>query len=133
MDAVQANAEEAYWEQLDAWWLHQWNALATLERALLIALDPKYADPATHTARLPNGHSRKDPRMLVYGYGLALLHQRGLAKPCGRCGGSGHHLYNTRDGTRCYGCHGRGYVMPKITRKLVAAVQAATTVEESGR
>ena len=28
--------------------------------------------------------------------------------PCPRCGGSGHYSYNQMDGTRCYGCNGRG-------------------------
>lgn len=28
--------------------------------------------------------------------------------PCPRCGGSGHYSYNQMDGTRCYGCNGKG-------------------------
>lgn len=31
--------------------------------------------------------------------------------PCGRCGGSGRYSFNHRDGTRCYGCNGAGFVM----------------------
>jgi len=27
---------------------------------------------------------------------------------CSRCGGSGHYSFNQIDGTRCYGCNGRG-------------------------
>lgn len=27
---------------------------------------------------------------------------------CGRCGGTGHYSYNQIDGTRCYGCGGKG-------------------------
>lgn len=27
---------------------------------------------------------------------------------CPRCGGSGHYSYNQMDGTKCYGCYGRG-------------------------
>jgi hypothetical protein len=28
--------------------------------------------------------------------------------PCGRCGGEGHYMYNSLDGTICYGCYGDG-------------------------
>src|SRR5260221_10710130 len=31
-------------------------------------------------------------------------------KDCPRCGGSGSHSFNLRDGTRCYGCGGTGKV-----------------------
>ena len=34
--------------------------------------------------------------------------------PCPRCGGSGHYSYNQMDGTRCYGCNGKG-----ITSQIV--------------
>lgn len=30
---------------------------------------------------------------------------------CGRCGGSGRFSFNPKDGDRCYGCNGRGFVM----------------------
>lgn len=32
---------------------------------------------------------------------------------CGRCGGSGSYSYNAFDGTRCYGCAGRGWRLSK--------------------
>lgn len=32
---------------------------------------------------------------------------------CGRCGGSGSYSYNQIDGSRCYGCNGRGERMTK--------------------
>lgn len=31
-------------------------------------------------------------------------------KVCGRCGGSGRHSYNLKDGSVCYGCGGSGKV-----------------------
>ena len=37
---------------------------------------------------------------------------------CGRCGGSGRYSWNRRDGSRCYGCDGRGHAM-------VSAAEAA--------
>ena len=33
---------------------------------------------------------------------------------CPRCGGSGHYLYNSIDGTRCYGCNGTGIAIKKV-------------------
>ncbi len=48
----------------------------------------------------------------------------GHCQYCSRCGGSGHYSFNLMDGTRCYGCSGSGYNRQKITRKLIAAVQA---------
>lgn len=37
---------------------------------------------------------------------------------CGRCGGSGSYSYNQRDGSRCYGCGGRG---ERLTKRGAAA------------
>lgn len=37
---------------------------------------------------------------------------------CGRCGGTGHYSFNMMDGTRCYGCGGRGW---KLTKRGAAA------------
>jgi hypothetical protein len=34
-------------------------------------------------------------------------------RPCTRCGGSGTHSYNSRDGNRCYGCSGSGWQHPR--------------------
>lgn len=35
---------------------------------------------------------------------------------CGRCGGSGHYSYNQLDGSRCYGCNGKGERLTKRGR-----------------
>lgn len=35
------------------------------------------------------------------------------SKPCSRCGGSGHYSFNLIDGSRCYGCNGRGVTLTK--------------------
>jgi len=42
------------------------------------------------------------------------------SQPCGRCGGSGRHSYNLRDGDICYGCGGTGMVAmaPKGQKKI---------------
>jgi len=53
----------------------------------------------------------------------------GLLPTCGRCGGSGHYSYNAMTGTTCFGCHGAGVVMPKVTEKFVATVRKAFTAE----
>lgn len=53
----------------------------------------------------------------------------GLLPTCCRCGGSGHYSYNAMTGTTCFGCHGAGVVMPKVTDKFVATVRKAFTAE----
>lgn len=47
---------------------------------------------------------------------------------CGRCGGSGRFSFNLKDGDRCYGCNGRGYVM--VDPAQHAKVQAAKARRE---
>ncbi len=32
---------------------------------------------------------------------------------CGRCGGTGHYSYNQIEGSRCFGCRGKGTVLTK--------------------
>lgn len=47
---------------------------------------------------------------------------------CPRCGGSGHYSYNQMDGSRCYGCGGRGTVTQNVrayTEKEYNRMQAA--------
>jgi hypothetical protein len=48
----------------------------------------------------------------------------GLFVPCSRCHGSGHYSFNQIDGTRCYGCNGRGEVMPKWSKSLIESAKA---------
>lgn len=49
---------------------------------------------------------------------------------CGRCGGEGRYSFNQIDGDVCYGCAGRGRVMPKkVTHEQMEEVRAAV---ESG-
>lgn len=57
---------------------------------------------------------------------------------CGRCGGSGHFSFNLKDGTRCYGCGGSGFVMVdpvKVARNLAAKEKRAakTAAEREAR
>ena len=52
-----------------------------------------------------------------------------LGDTCSRCGGSGLHSYNQTDGSKCYGCDGRGQVFPKSLPELR---QRATNAVESG-
>lgn len=47
---------------------------------------------------------------------------------CPRCGGSGNYSYNSKDGTRCYGCNGSGISIQKVrayTEKEYIRMQAA--------
>jgi len=52
-----------------------------------------------------------------------------LLDMCGRCCGTGHYSYNAMTGTTCFGCQGRQFLMPKVTRNLVEAVRAKWTAE----
>jgi len=49
------------------------------------------------------------------------------AKPCGRCGGSGHFAFNLKDGTICYGCTGRGPVNRGLGVDAPAVFEASAT------
>ena len=50
---------------------------------------------------------------------------------CGRCGGSGRFSFNPKDGDRCYGCDGRGFVMVDPVKH--AKAQAAKAKREETR
>lgn len=50
-------------------------------------------------------------------------HEDKHMKTCSRCGGSGHHSFNQRDGTVCFKCRGLKYTLPKITPKWIAQVK----------
>jgi hypothetical protein len=52
------------------------------------------------------------------------LDRMGYTHTCTRCGGTGHHSFNMRDGTICWGCHGSGKVLDKITKKLLKELRA---------
>lgn len=66
----------------------------------------------------------------------SILRLLGHIVPCGRCGGSGSYSFNYMDGTRCYGCGGKGTKIAPLTATLhkrivaehaegkVAAIQA---------
>jgi len=43
---------------------------------------------------------------------------------CSRCLGSGHHSFNLRDGTICYGCRGRKVQHTRAGTKAIEAVRA---------
>ena len=47
---------------------------------------------------------------------------------CPRCGGSGNYSYNSKDGTRCFGCNGTGIAVQKVrayTEKEYTRMKAA--------
>ena len=44
----------------------------------------------------------------------------GYIQTCGRCGGGGHYSRNSFGDTRCYDCTGRGTVLARVTKKIVA-------------
>jgi len=48
----------------------------------------------------------------------------GHTKVCSRCGGSGSHSFNLRDGTTCFGCGGSGKQAVAIDRELFDKVKA---------
>lgn len=50
----------------------------------------------------------------------ACLAALGCVRSCPRCWGSGHFSRNSFGSTTCYTCNGRGQVVVKITRKVIA-------------
>lgn len=63
---------------------------------------------------------------------------------CTRCAGSGHFSFNLKDGTRCYGCDGRGFILAdpvKLARNKAArerraqarSIEIAARVEAANR
>lgn len=60
---------------------------------------------------------------------LKRLQVLGLADTCTRCGGCGEYSFNLMYGTKCFGCYGVGYKLPKLTRKLL---QYAQEKEQAG-
>jgi len=50
---------------------------------------------------------------------------------CSRCGGCGHYSYNTRDGSRCYGCNGGGTQWTAASKKQFALLTADRTAANS--
>jgi len=55
-----------------------------------------------------------------------------IAPVCTRCGGSGSYSFNQTDGSRCYGCNGRGHVAPK-PKDLPDMLEAAKAAAADGR
>lgn len=47
----------------------------------------------------------------------------GMGDACSRCHGSGHYSFNPVDGTTCFKCLGAGFMAPKLTNKLYAALE----------
>jgi len=50
------------------------------------------------------------------------------SESCGRCGGSGKHSYNTRDGSVCFGCSGKGVRLSKRGAVAQAFYESRLTV-----
>lgn len=55
-----------------------------------------------------------------------------IAPVCNRCGGSGSYSFNQIDGSRCYGCNGKGHVAPKA-RDMADMLEAAEAAVADGR
>lgn len=52
---------------------------------------------------------------------------------CTRCNGSGHHSYNPRHGTVCYGCNGTGTAAarkPRASRAVVRPLPATRRIAD---
>lgn len=105
------------------WW-GEFNGLEPLRQELYRALFPEINAPDFDPGTI------KDVARLA-GVALVKLHRLGLTETCRRCGGTGYHSRNQRDGSSCYGCFvaprepGRGYVMPKLTPCLIEQVRKA--------
>lgn len=53
------------------------------------------------------------------GSAVSRLVALGYTDVCSRCGGSGRYSWNQTDGDRCFGCHGKGKKLAKITKEIV--------------
>ena len=52
---------------------------------------------------------------------------------CSRCCGTGKFSWNSRTGSKCFGCHGHGKQIPSATAVLKAVKQAAKRGEKVSR
>lgn len=112
------------WSSVDGWltdeqrkvrdWNRNWDKLPANGRKLItLVLGADLAD-------LPIVR-RSNPDKLLR-IAKARLHKQGTLEhdTCGRCGGSGKHSYNQRDGDTCWGCNGKGLVWQTTTNCLKA-------------
>ena len=67
---------------------------------------------------------RAVPCLVQFGYRTKGNHMkiRYERQTCTRCGGTGHYSYNSIDGSRCYGCYGKGEQLTKAGSKAREAV-----------
>lgn len=112
------------WDSIDGWvtfeerksaaWTAGWDKLPKSARTLIELVITDLDDFPLH--------GRKDAARLV-GIAKNRLIRAGkmVAKTCGRCGGSGRYSWNAMTGDRCFGCHGRGKVLPSTQAALKAA------------
>lgn len=91
-------------------WDQQWEQTSTAAKTLILATYPG----------IDNDPNPKPVTKLLYGV-CAFANRMGLGATCGRCGGSGRYAYNPVDGTRCYGCNGVGYRLPRLTKQFVVS------------
>lgn len=64
--------------------------------------------------------------------GNARIYRLGLSETCARCGGTGEYSFNYRDGTRCYGCNGRKWIVRYNKRALARYAYKMTKIERYG-
>lgn len=114
----------ATWSSVHGWetfneaaarrWDHDWDKLPKAARALV---EIAFADELKTMPR----HKLKRPQRLV-----ASAKRKGVLlgaialEYCSRCGGSGRYSFNQIDGDKCFGCHGKGEVVPSTTKCLKA-------------
>jgi hypothetical protein len=96
-------------------WMIQFNSLKDTEQAIVKAVCPEVF------TMLDEGKSVKHPER-VYKIAMSRLSKSPFTKTCSRCGGTGNHSFNLKDGTICYGCSGYRKVLPKITQKLLKEI-----------
>jgi len=95
-------------------WSEQYESLKDGERELIQSVYPNIETRVSSKTKSP-----KDLLARIYGWCLS---KENLRKPCPRCGGSGEYSYNHRDGTKCWGCNGKKYTLPRITKAFIKLV-----------
>ncbi len=98
--------------------LKSWDKETDLNREYLLLMNPDLKN-------LIDGGDLTDVEIPnLYRAANRKLAQMGYTHTCPRCGGTGHHSFNQRDGTICWGCRGAGRVLDKLTKKLLKEIRA---------
>lgn len=96
-------------------WNEAYEKLNTNEKQLIEIIFPEIITQITEKTHMPN-------KLLGNIYAWC-LNKKSLRVICPRCNGTGEHSFNLKDGTKCYGCNGRTYILPRLSKKWLNLVK----------